>query len=336
MTVVQLEQALREVHGKRDRDVARQLSRLELTERLNSERLRFWEGALQGKKSRDELEALADSSVFLQPPATEIPALAPADVAAQRQMMALMVDYLGKVVPKLPDLSAAEDMARYENVSGEPDQAGGAEWRSRSWQLTDNSKVGILRIGGKVNLAPRSSKKKVANKEESGQIAGIFGPALSTLIVDAARGKFAWSRWERGATGLRAVFRYEVPKADSNYEITYFRVGDKGKSVEVRQRTGYHGEVAIEPESGAILRMTIVADLDAGLPIDRTDVMVEYGPVQMDGKTYDLPLKGVTITSGPNATGAEDSGNSVAEVTVIEEIGFDDYRVLDASSPTKR
>jgi hypothetical protein len=66
-TVEQLENALRPARGASDREVARQLSRMELTERLNSMRLRALESALPGKKARQALIALADESVFLGP-----------------------------------------------------------------------------------------------------------------------------------------------------------------------------------------------------------------------------------------------------------------------------
>lgn len=71
-TVEQLENALRAARGASDREVAWQLSRMELTERLNSMRLRALESALPGKKARQALVALADESVFLPPPAAEI------------------------------------------------------------------------------------------------------------------------------------------------------------------------------------------------------------------------------------------------------------------------
>ena len=45
VTVEQLEQLLAAAHGKPDAEVARQLSDLELTERLSSARLSRWEGS---------------------------------------------------------------------------------------------------------------------------------------------------------------------------------------------------------------------------------------------------------------------------------------------------
>src|ERR1035437_2915441 len=46
---------------------------------------------------------------------------------------------------------------------------------------------------------------------------GVFGPILSTVIVDAAQSELAWGHWDQGAGGSQAVFRYAVPKEKSNF-----------------------------------------------------------------------------------------------------------------------
>lgn len=71
------------MHGGSDGDVARQLSHLELTERLSSAKLSHLQKTFHGKKSKTALIDLADASVFLESPAGEIAATAPPDAAAQ-------------------------------------------------------------------------------------------------------------------------------------------------------------------------------------------------------------------------------------------------------------
>jgi hypothetical protein len=69
VTVEQLEQVLVAAHGKPDAEVARQLSDLELAERLSSATLSRWEAELPGTEARQALIALADISAFLDLPA---------------------------------------------------------------------------------------------------------------------------------------------------------------------------------------------------------------------------------------------------------------------------
>lgn len=64
---------------------------------------------------------------------------------------------------------------------------------------------------------------------------------------------------------------------------------------EAERPTGYHGEVAIDPASGTISILKVQADLPVGSPILRGDIMVEYGPVQIGGKTYTCLVRSVSI-----------------------------------------
>lgn len=56
-----------------------------------------------------------------------------------------------------------------------------------------------------------------------------------------------------------------------------------------------HGEIAVDPATGEILRLTMQADLEPRLPLKRSDIMVEYSPVVMAGKTYICPARAVSI-----------------------------------------
>jgi hypothetical protein len=58
----------------------------------------------------------------------------------------------------------------------------------------------------------------------------------------------------------------------------------------------YYGEIAIDPASGAILRLALQADLKSTTPVVRSDIMIEYGPVEIGGKTYICPVRSVSIT----------------------------------------
>ena len=86
LTVEQLEQLLAAAHGRRDVEIARQLSNLELTERLSTAKLARWAADLPGPEARRSLVTLADESAFLDLPGAEIPATAAPDFAEQRQI----------------------------------------------------------------------------------------------------------------------------------------------------------------------------------------------------------------------------------------------------------
>ena len=97
------------------RRLAKQLSELTLTERLSEHRLSF-STQPHGKRVRQELRILADSSAFLDPPADEIPTDAPPDLAAQQHMLSLTTAYLNTAIGKLPDLFARRTTVRYQET----------------------------------------------------------------------------------------------------------------------------------------------------------------------------------------------------------------------------
>jgi hypothetical protein len=180
---------------------------------------------------------------------------------------------------------------------------------------------------GKEVINPREWGNHPHHPEREGLITrGTFGPILSAVIVDAAHGGFTWSRWERGSAGALAVFRYRVTKDQSHYSV-----GTHGLSSEmgdVAAVTGYHGEVAIDPATGTILRLTVLADQSLESTILRSDIMVEYGPVEIGGKTYTCPVRSVAISMrgiGIMNVYPFSQSASTSDAILLNDMTFDKY-----------
>ena len=302
VSVHELEQILKTANDQQDGELAKQLASLELSERFNSGLLSLWKNRLRGKKSIAALVALADESAFLDPPAAEIlPDPAP-DLEMQRQMMSRTVKYLKEVTPKLPDFFAIRTTAKYEQPS--PQEAG--SWKTamadQSLRETGTERATLRYRNGheeqdveKKNGSPSARKKDL-------NFVGVFSPILGSVVVDATRGDsiLVWSRWVQRERGREAVFRYIVRAENPHYDVRYCcLVG--GRSFLASPR--YLGELAIDPESGAILRLTMEAELGwirepnltPVLPAKGSAMMVEYGPVEIGGKTYVCPHRSVVI-----------------------------------------
>ena len=54
---------------------------------------------------------------------------------------------------------------------------------------------------------------------------------------------------------------------------------------------GYHRQIEIDPTSGALLRLELIAEMKSTTPLDRSDIMIEYGAVEIGSKTYICPLR---------------------------------------------
>jgi hypothetical protein len=116
---------------------------------------------------------------------------------------------------------------------------------------------------------------------------------LAKVLADASEGKVEWSHWELVNSNVRAIFRYTVPQKKSHYNVQLVLPWYTGNVV--KEEPGYHGEIAIDPADGTVLRLTILAEMKPSNPMNRADMMVEYGPVEIGGKDYVCPLRSVTV-----------------------------------------
>jgi hypothetical protein len=151
-TVEDVQHILGEDKGKRDAEIARQLSRLELTERMSYAKLKSLEQSVPGANSRWALVALADASVFLSPTAADVVSQAPPDLNEQRRMLALTVEYLGKTLPKLPNFYATRTTVRFDD--GRSIKRAKSQDDS-SWRIVGNSTVIVAYRDGKEVINPR-------------------------------------------------------------------------------------------------------------------------------------------------------------------------------------
>ena len=213
VTVAQLSEIIREEKNRRDAELAKELERLQLTQRLNTNNLSALTAELRGPKAKAALMAVGDASVFLEPPEAEIPDRAVPDMEGRRRIFSLTVDYLKTTIPKLPNFYAKRFTTSFEEVltpkSEKETQERGALHR------VGESKATVYYRGGKEVVDEHG-------KQEHGLITrGTFGPILNTVIGDAARSSsMQWGRWEDGPNGPMAVFRFQVPQTKSHYEIS--------------------------------------------------------------------------------------------------------------------
>lgn len=336
ISVAQLEQALKESHNRPDVEVAEELSGLELTQRLGSTTLASWKAELPGARSQAALEALADASVFLPLPSAQIPATPPPALAEQRRMISETVNYMKETIPKLPNFLVTRTTVRFEKTLQNPGGSGVVAV-GEPWRLAGSSATSLVYRDGKEVVDPGTARGKRSNSEEKGLITrGTFGPILSTVIVDAAHSQMSWSHWEAGAAGPEAVFRFVVPEDKSHYAVAFrgFRIDDESDAL--KQPSAYHGEIAIDPTTGTILRLTVMAESDPSRPIVRGDIMVQYGPVEIGGKTYICPVRSVSVAEGRTAIVQQEriqgTSTSRAETILLNDVAFGNYHVFRSES----
>ncbi|HUD14053.1 MAG TPA: hypothetical protein VMQ56_10400 [Terracidiphilus sp.] len=365
VTVAQLEQSLAadSASHRADADVAHRLAELELSERLTDATLeRFAKNLPLGPRTALALQLLADESAFLEPPASELPATGTPDTATQQRMMDLARGYVVKIWPHLPDFFVTRTTARFDDSlqvlrQGDwPVRAGVHLVGTVTHNLTYRDGKDIIDQGTEQAPVAAAAGKNGApapvQQEERGMTSrGDFGPELTIVLTDSAKGKVAWSHWEKTSAGLAAVYTYSVPKAFSHFEVSYccvrqdvqreLRYGNpsRGEGATImatgqadeklfQATPGYHGTLAVDPDTGAILRITIEAELNSGDPIAKAATMVQYGPVKIGDRTFIFPVRSMAISvEKPGFNGR--SGEQ--PTLLVNQTAFTDYHRLGAT-----
>ena len=241
-----------------------------------------------------------------------------------------------EVTPKLPDFFAIRTTTKYEQPS--PQDAG--TWKTapadQSLHETVTERATLRYRNGHEEQDTEKRKGHPSARKKDLNFVGVFSPILGSVVVDATRGDsiLTWGHWVQGERGREAVFRYIVRAANPHYDVTYCcLVG--GRSFLASPR--YLGELAIDPESGTILRLTMEAELGwirepnltPVLPAKGSAMMVEYGPVDIGGKTYVCPHRSVVImrirTVSTLAIWGQTFDIYAPYETLLNDIAYTDY-----------
>lgn len=102
------------------------------------------------------------------------------------------------------------------------------------------------------------------------------------------------------------------------------------------KKASLHGEITVNPTTGAILRLTVEADLEQRLPLRQSGIMVEYGPVTIGGNTYVCPLRSVSVSRQRTVTVIHEWGEQFKVYgpfeTVLNHVSFTNYHLFRSSS----
>jgi len=343
VSVEKLAQILASIDGVRDGELATRLAGLKLTERLSSQRLAPLRDHVPGKRSKSALTALADESVFLNPPGVETAADPAPDRATQVQLLSRTAHYVDSLLPKLPDFFATRTTIVYEQQSSQGENFWKTAAVDRSLRMAGSDTATLLYRQGREEQEQRRTRRKHETEEKYLYFRGVFGPILGFVLRDATHGgsTLAWSRWERAKAGNVAVFHYSVRGTSPDYavEMCCLRGG-----AEFRTRPEYHGELTIDPETGTVLRLTMESEpgwirepnLQSVRPVLETGTMIEYGPVEIGGRRFTCPLRSVVVMRSRTARGLSVMGEPLELYTpyetLLNDITYTNYHKFGSES----
>ncbi|KAA6458188.1 VWA domain-containing protein [Acidobacteria bacterium AB60] len=320
MTVAQVEALVaREGAKGKDAELARQLADVEPAERITLSTLTRLKAHLAaGSAAAEALQLLAYESAFLDPPASELPDQPAPDSEMQLRMIEGARRYVSQTLPGLPDFLATRVISLYDD---RPRALKKGDWPTRAGLHLEGTSTGEISVRSERENQPATQGAAVWQEKIGLVSGGEFGNTLGMIMADTVQGKINWGHWEAGSAGKVAVFRYEVPASASHYEVMSTvqresrvegvatpsggrgligigaRPNVNGANVSVvHTRPGYHGEIWVNPADGTVLRITMDADVTKGPPFRRAAILVEYGRVEIGGRTFVCPLHSLALS----------------------------------------
>jgi len=337
LTVAQLEKMLTSDVAKHhsDDDMRREFGSFDLTERLtDATRNRISTSLNLGPQTTLALQLMADESAVLDPPASELPTTPPPDAAAAKKILDSATSYVTSTLPHLPDFLATRttytfnDTAQILKVNEWPEPVGLHLIGQTSREITFRDDKEVATATAQTVKASAAAPTQAHPADRGLQAYGEFGPLLGLVFVDSAKGTVRFHHWEQTPAGPVAVYRYQVPKAESHYSVNYcclfdgLRTSTRGggrrggggatgtvqtdASTVFHKVPAYHGSLFIDPATGVVLRITVEAEVGDG-PVSRADTVIEYGPVTIGEKKFICPLRSMNLYVGPFEPGPQAS-----------------------------
>ncbi len=342
VTVAQLEQEVDALQGKPDAKAAGQLADLRLAERLSAAKFTQLQKQISGTNARQALLILADTSAFLNLPPAEVPQAPAPDFPTQQRILTQTVHYVARTVRQLPNFSASRVTTRFEDMP-QPAMQGTANHMSYSYEpfhLAGTFISPVLFRDGQEVIGVAGKRNEPAMNGLTTK--GEFGPILFTVMLDIAHNKIKWDHWEQAPDKTLAVFAFRVPREQSHYQVGACCVPNDPSRTS-QQFSGYHGQIAVDQADGTVFRIVVQADLKPTDLISRADIAVEYGLVEIGGRSYICPVRSVAIlvdntVPGPPAQNLRTPvlppaiTSQLRTQTQVDDVAFTQYHLFRAES----
>ena len=250
-------------------------------------------------------------------------------------------EYTAGYIRGLPDFVCTAVTRRMNDDPGSRDQ--------EIWNRFRLSDVLVGQLSYRYGKESYVAKTSAGSSRSSGMgltTAGEFGSISDALFLPDTKAAIDWSHWETFGGRRAAVFRYSVAKVRSRFKVVvdgslfdWFRFLRRGHPDEEALPPGmhgltsvqvaYHGVLFVEPDSGAILRVTRQAlGLRSDFPVARMDTVVDYRPAEIGGRYYTLPAASVTLSQ----TYRWVTTNQQVPRHLLNEVRFSDYHKFEAES----
>ncbi len=286
-----------------DKDVAKFLASVKMTERLSPAVVEELRSAGAGPQTVTALTSLATKTASLNPAPTKMEFAKPAPTgppepseAVKDKALEATREWALNYVKSLPDFICMEDTLRSADFHYEIGSEG-------SWSPQDRLIEKLTYFDHKENyeLQMHNDNATYGKTWENvgGSISrGEWATLLGEIFSPASHTSFHWQRWGTIRGHLTHVFQYSVEQQYSQETIAY---GDTASSQQ-RITAGFHGLIYVESGSSSepdcvldgncsnvVLRITVTPDIPPSFPVQDVDQTVDYDYQQIGTMTFLLP-----------------------------------------------
>lgn len=341
-TIHQLRSDLEKRSARRsDKSIAEKLSTVQLSQQLTQRTLNSLSREFQfGSRTLAALDFLTLQSALLDPPREEFVKNDPPDNTACSTMFRAAAEFASAALSHMPDFIATRSTSSWDDAPPPPNSVTGFVPAFVQIHPSGSSEEDITyREGREVGLdgAAKLSMHTQAQGASGFTSRGEFGPLLRLILSDGFQSRLQWLRWENIADTTAAVFRYSVPESKSKFRLNFCcaliqrgRSGldgssGSGENVSFGGTPAFQGELYLDPVSGAVLRITVRTIVDKANPVRAAGLAIDYGPVEIGGKTYICPIHSVADATVRFYTGGR-------TIRYINRVDFVHYRRFGSES----
>ena len=288
-----------------DRDTAKFLATVKLTEKLEESVIEDLQGAGVGQQTIKALERLRDQSqnltaANLQAALPDDPIPVPTSIE-QGAILDAVREYVMNYDSGLPDFICLEVETR--KIAPKPGgRYGGRAGGEPSFQTQDTitSKLTYFKHREEKTPILNGSKPITTAYENLGgsTSTGDFGTMLRTLFEPSTEARFDWSRWTTLRHRLTMVFSFRVVQERSKYSIAV-------KDLKREIVAAYSGEVFVDNENRKVTRLVTKAEeIPADFPVKRAETLLDYEDADVGGTKFLLPSRGEVQMDGTEVLSA--------------------------------
>jgi hypothetical protein len=227
----------------------------------------------------------------------------PLDEAAQKKVIEDTMAHARAYVKELPDFVCTQVTRRNEDQKG-----------TNQWKTLETINEQLTFIGGKQQYQTVAVNGKKASGDRPGWVmpASDFAKFLDWTFDPKSQAEISWSNWDALRGHRVHLLGLTVKKDNSPWMV------QKGKAEPIR--TGYFGVLDVDAETGAILKLGVVAtDLPKTYPISTISVEMHWEFAKIGDHWYLVPFRA-------------ESHTKEGKVTSWYEVEFRDYRKPGATA----